>query len=115
MMLPRILHEAFEGDSGTLHLHVPADLACLRGHFPTAPVVPGVVQVGWALALAAAHWGCTAACREMEALKFQRVLQPDDRVTLSLRLDRARHKLHFAYREDAVAYSAGRLVLEPSA
>lgn len=115
MRAPAVLHETLEGDNCTLRLQVPAELACFPGHFPGAPVLPGVVLVDWALALAAARWSLPAACREMEALKFQRLLQPGDRVTLALRLDRARGKLHFAYREGDVAYAAGRLVLGPPA
>lgn len=115
MMAPTILHETRESDSCTLQLQVPPDLACFPGHFPGAPVVPGVVQVGWALTLAAARLGSGAHCREMEALKFQRLLQPGERVTLTLRLDRARGKLHFSYHEGDTAYSSGRLVLELAA
>jgi 3-hydroxymyristoyl/3-hydroxydecanoyl-(acyl carrier protein) dehydratase len=114
-MTPLILHEAGEGDSRTLQLRVPVGLACFPGHFPGAPVLPGVVQVGWALRLAAARWGCPARCLAMEALKFQRLLQPGDQVTLTVRLDRARGKLHFAYDQGEVACSSGRLVLEPPA
>lgn len=112
---PVILHEQRDGDSCTLHLQVPADLAYFPGHFPQAPVLPGVVQVDWALRLAASRLGTPPHCREMEALKFQHLLQPGDWVTLTLRHDRASGKLHFAYREGETAYSSGRLVLEPQA
>lgn len=115
MMLPTILDEMPDGDSCTLQLRVPVELDCLPGHFPGTPVVPGVVQVGWVLALAAPRLGCSAVCREMEALKFQRLLQPGDAVTLTLRLDRARGKLHFAYRIGETGGSSGRLVLEGAA
>jgi len=112
---PVVLDDRRDGDECTLQLQVPADLAYFPGHFPRAPVLPGAVQVAWALQLAAARLGTSAQCREMEALKFQRLLQPGDHVTLTLRLDRALGKLHFAYREGDTAYSSGRLVLEPGA
>lgn len=112
---PTIVGEQCDGDGCTLQLAVPADLDYFPGHFPGAPVLPGVVQVAWALQLAAPRLGTSPRCREMEALKFQRLLQPGDRVTLTLRHDRARGKLHFAYREGDIAYSSGRLVLDPRA
>ena len=112
---PVILHEQRDGDGCTLQLRVPTDLAYFPGHFPQAPVLPGAVQVAWALRLAASRLGTSPHCREMEALKFQRLLQPGDRVTLTLHHDGVRGKLHFAYREGGTAYSSGRLVLEPRA
>jgi 3-hydroxyacyl-[acyl-carrier-protein] dehydratase len=113
--VPAILDEHCDGDECTLQLHIPDDLAYFPGHFPQAPVLPGAVQIAWALQWAASRLGSSPRCREMEALKFQRLLRPGDRVTLALRHDRARGKLYFAYREGETAYSSGRLVLEPSA
>lgn len=110
---PTVLGEWRDGDECTLELHVADDLAYFPGHFPQAPVLPGAVQIAWVLQLAASRLGTSPQCREMEALKFQRLLRPGDRVTLALRHDRTRGKLHFAYREGETAYSSGRLVLEP--
>lgn len=109
---PAVIDEQRDGDEYTLRLAVPADLDYFPGHFPQAPVLPGVVQVAWALRLAASRLGTPPHCREMEALKFQRLLQPGSRVTLALRFDRARSKLHFAYRDGDDTFSSGRLVLE---
>lgn len=109
-LMPQLLDERIEGDEHLLSLYVPNDLAHLPGHFPGAPVVPGVVQVGWALALAAPRLGTPAHCRNMEALKFQQLLGPGDTVELHLRADHARGKLYFAYRQGTINYSSGRLV-----
>jgi predicted hotdog family 3-hydroxylacyl-ACP dehydratase len=70
-----------------------------------------VAQVGWALQLATSRFGTLPHCREMEALKFQHILRPDDRVTLTLCRDNARGKLRFAYRNGETSHSSGRLVL----
>jgi 3-hydroxymyristoyl/3-hydroxydecanoyl-(acyl carrier protein) dehydratase len=106
---PVLLGEHQHDGTWTLLLQIPPDLAYFSGHFPQAPVLPGVVQVAWALGLAAQRFGTPARCRLMEALKFQRLLRPGDRVSLTLRYDAARHKLHFAYRLDDIACSSGRL------
>ncbi|RUL72970.1 3-hydroxyacyl-ACP dehydratase FabZ family protein [Dyella choica] len=106
---PVLLGERPQNDAWTLELLVPPELVYFTGHFPEAPVLPGAVQIAWALALAAQRFGTPARCRVMEALKFQRLVRPGDRMELTLRYDRARNKLHFAYRQGDKAYSSGRL------
>ncbi|HEX7815958.1 hypothetical protein [Dyella sp.] len=107
---PIVLAEESNEQGMTIRLHVPVDLAHFPGHFAGAPVVPGAVQVAWALSLAAPRLGTGAGCHTMEALKFQQLLRPGAPVTLTLRADHARGKLHFAYRHDEAIYSSGRLV-----
>lgn len=110
-----LLDECVTDGTWTLRLRLPPALAHFAGHFPGAPVLPGVLQVQWALALAAPRLGIAPRCREMEALKFQRLLRPGDVVELELRLDAARGKLHFAYRLDGAHCSSGRLRVEAAA
>jgi 3-hydroxymyristoyl/3-hydroxydecanoyl-(acyl carrier protein) dehydratase len=93
----------------TLSLRVPLDLVYFPGHFPQAPVLPGAVQVAWALSLASTRLGTPLRCHTMEALKFQQLMRPGDRADLTLRHDTARHKLHFSYRDGDKAFSSGRL------
>ena len=93
-------------------LELPLDLACFADHFPDAPVLPGVVQIGWALELAAPRLGTPTTCRGMDALKFQRLLRPGDRIELTLRYDAVRGRLHFAYRTGDAHYSSAHLRLE---
>lgn len=114
--LPELLEERRRDDGAwLLRLRVPPQLPHFAGHFPGAPVLPGVLQVQWALALAAPRLGLVPHCREMEALKFQRLLRPGDEAELELRLDAARGKLHFAYRADGRSCSSGRLRVEAAA
>ncbi len=81
------LREHAQDGRWTLALQLPLELIHFDGHFPQAPVLPGVLQVGWALALAAPRLGTSMHCREMEALKFQRLLRPGDCIELSLHLE----------------------------
>jgi 3-hydroxymyristoyl/3-hydroxydecanoyl-(acyl carrier protein) dehydratase len=105
----RLLEERHHDGTWTLALRVPLDLVYFPGHFQQAPVLPGVVQVDWALALATPRLGTPRHCGDLEALKFQQLLRPGDRADLTLHHDTARHKLHFAYRYGDKAYSSGRL------
>ncbi|WP_254063375.1 hypothetical protein [Rhodanobacter sp. L36] len=111
------LREHAQDDRWTLLLQLPLELIHFDGHFPRAPVLPGVLQVGWALAFAAPRLGTSLQCREMEALKFQRLLRPGDRVELTLYFadepdGTGRGKLYFAYHLDGAHCSSGRLRVE---
>lgn len=109
---PEILkQEQIEGE-WHLDLSVPPDLAYFSGHFPTAPVLPGVVQVDWALAIGQRLLDLPPKFAGMEVLKFQQLVRPGDRISLSLRFDAERGKLYFAFRNGDAPCSSGRILLE---
>lgn len=117
LFMPRILEQQGpESDQCQLRLAIDAQLFWFRGHFPAAPILPGVVQINWARQLAASLWPDCAWLNDlanMEAVKFQQLLVPGDAVTLALNLDRPRRKLSFAYSEGERRFSSGRLVVLP--
>ncbi|MGN8345449.1 AMP-binding protein [Pseudomonas sp. SMV71] len=108
---PEILEQVETAGEWNLQLVVPPDLAYFSGHFPTAPVLPGVVQVDWAMSLGRQLLDVPPRFIGMEVLKFQQLVRPGDEIQLSLRFDRERGKLYFAYRNDTAACSSGRIVL----
>jgi acyl-coenzyme A synthetase/AMP-(fatty) acid ligase/3-hydroxymyristoyl/3-hydroxydecanoyl-(acyl carrier protein) dehydratase len=108
---PEVLEKIETDGEWSLRLAVPPDLAYFSGHFPTAPVLPGVVQVDWALSLGHQLLDLPPRFVGMEVLKFQQLVRPGDEVQLHLRFDRERGKLYFAYRNDTAACSSGRIVL----
>ncbi|NUT85752.1 AMP-binding protein [Pseudomonas corrugata] len=108
---PDVLEQVETDGEWSLQLVVPPDLAYFSGHFPTAPVLPGVVQVDWALNLGRQLLDLPPRFVGMEVLKFQQLVRPGDEVQLHLRFDRERGKLYFAYRNDTAACSSGRIVL----
>ena len=99
-----------QGDTLALHLEVPLDLAHFSGHFANAPVLPGVLQIGWAIDLARHHLDFPPAFAGMEVIKFQRLLRPGDTALLELRFDDARGKLYFGYRANGEPNSSGRIL-----
>lgn len=111
-MAPHVLEQHREGDELQLKLGVPLDLACFPGHFPRTPVLPGVVQIDWAVALAAELTESPLRFAGMEVLKFQQLVRPGDELALSLRLDKARGKLYFAFTCAGQPCSSGRVLLE---
>ena len=111
---PDVLEHVEVDGEWTLQLSVPPDLAYFSGHFPAAPVLPGVVQVEWAFNLGQQYLNLPPVFAGMEVLKFQQLVRPGDRIELHLRYDGERGKLYFAYRNEVAACSSGRIQLEPA-
>jgi acyl-coenzyme A synthetase/AMP-(fatty) acid ligase/3-hydroxymyristoyl/3-hydroxydecanoyl-(acyl carrier protein) dehydratase len=108
---PQVLEQIETNGEWSLQLSVPPDLAYFSGHFPKAPVLPGVVQVEWALNLGRELLRLRGAFAGMEVLKFQQLVRPGDEIQLHLRFDAERRKLYFAYRNDTATCSSGRILL----
>lgn len=64
-------------------LYVHPDLRWFAGHFPGRPLLPGVVQIGWAGALAAEH-GLAGTFAGLSRVKFPGPVVPGDVVALTL-------------------------------
>ena len=65
-------------------VRVPYDLAVFDGHFPTIPIVPGVVQVGWAVDLARTALAGERTLHGHHGAKFRRLVQPGMHLALTL-------------------------------
>jgi len=111
---PQVLERLADNGEWSLQLAVPPDLVYFSGHFPDAPVLPGVVQVDWALSLGQQLLDLPGKFAGMEVLKFQQLVRPGDEIQLHLRFDPDRGKLYFAYRNDSATCSSGRILLEPA-
>jgi len=94
-----------------LELTVPADLLYFDGHFSVAPVLPGVVQVDWALAFGREYLALPAGFGGINALKFQQMIRPGHPVLLELVHDTNKNSLNFRYFSDAGAHASGRILL----
>lgn len=102
-----------EPAAAELVLPVAADLAGFEGHFPDAPVLPGVVMLDWVAGFAREAFGLRGACRRMEALKFQHIVTPGR--VLSLRMDwrDAARVLEFRITSAQAVHASGRLRFDP--
>ena len=79
-------------------LRVPANLVHFDGHFPGLPILPGVVQIDWAVQLGANQWPEVRAMLAIERLKFMAPVPPGALLHLTLAHDAARRKMRFAFR-----------------
>lgn len=93
-----------------LDLHVMPEIVHFAGHFPGAAILPGVVQVDWAIHFARQHLPLDGTFSALESLKFLAVVRPGARLRLSLTWDAERKRLDFAYATPLRKYSAGRVV-----
>lgn len=95
-----------------LEIIAPADLLYFDGHFDVAPILPGVVQVDWAIHYGRQHFTLPARFKGINALKFQQVIQPETPVQLELIHDTAKGTLNFRYVSAAGQHASGRVMLE---
>jgi acyl-CoA synthetase (AMP-forming)/AMP-acid ligase II len=91
-----------------LTLCIDPGLPQLEGHFEGHPILAGVVQIEWAEMFGRERFGIEGEFAGMEAVKFQRVITPRRRVTLTL--DWVPGKLSFSYHSDLGQHASGRLL-----
>ena len=108
---PTLLSQALDGHTLTLQLRLDHELVWFAGHFPGAPLLPGVAQLHLAIGYACEQWAIEERFSGLEMLKFQRPLQPGVEVTLQLSWQAESRKLQFCYLKDGEAASSGRVKL----
>ncbi len=110
ILLPEIDSLERTSDGLSLHFVVPADCSYFAGHFPDCPLLPGVVQIGWAVELARQHVPFAAQFHALAGVKFMRVIQPGDAIALQLAFDADARELSFEYRCGGQPCSGGRVL-----
>ena len=95
-----------------LQLKVPVDLAYFEGHFRDCPLLPGVVQISWAIELGREHLPFTGTFRALSAVKFTRVIMPGSTVALALEYSNDKRQLDFTYELEGRTCSNGTAVFD---
>lgn len=93
-----------------LQLEVRADCPFFEGHFPGEPILPGVTQLEWAIRLGREHFPIPPAFTGLEALKFQRIIQPDTSLDLTLEWAPEQARLTFSLSSEAGVHASGRVL-----
>lgn len=114
MRLPEVLNIEPNGtDKTRLRLRIPEQLRYFPGHFPGFPILPGVVQIDWAIHYGRDLLGINGEFAGMENIKFLAILQPHDHVFLDLNW--LGTKLDFLYSNHEKRYSNGRIIFMETA
>ncbi|WP_223669730.1 ApeI family dehydratase [Kangiella shandongensis] len=118
MNFPVIIQQTENKGEVIFELEIDASLDAFAGHFDTFPIVPGVVQIQWALHFfghymkqpdASSHrWQITKVTK----LKFQHVITPRTIVSLALNYDDSKQSLSFALTSAEGQHSSGKLFLQ---
>jgi len=98
-MMPEVRDATRDGTTVTVRLFVPRTLAHFDGHFPGFPILPGVLQIDWAVRLARQHFRQLSAplgeSYGVDAFKCRAPVLPETELVLTLECDPGR--LRFAY------------------
>lgn len=108
---PEIVDRMVADGLTMIRMRLQPTLFWFRGHFDDFPVLPGVVQISWAIRFALDAFGLDAPVTRIEALKFFRVMQVGASASLTLSFDPSRRLVLFNYADESKLYSSGRLIL----
>lgn len=91
-------------------LIAPRDLLYFIGHFPSRPILPGVVQLDWVIACGRQCFDLPPLFRGVHALKFQRIIPPDTPIRLQVVYDHAQSALSFQITSALGSHAKGRIL-----
>lgn len=109
---PEVLTTSRTDESVVLTLLAPEELVYFDGHFDQASLLPGVVQIDWAVHFGRQLFSCSGEFSGLEVIKFKEVISPNQQVVLTLQFKENKNKLLFSYQSDSGACSSGRIVLD---
>ncbi len=109
-LLPSINSIEQHSESVLLNLTINADLRCFKGHFDDVAVVPGVVQLDWAILFAREYLFMAGDVLDVSVLKFQKLLLPDMKVQLEI-VKKSSKKFTFNYSMNDAKFSSARVEL----
>ena len=95
-----------------LSFNIPENLRWFDGHYPDQPIVPGVVEVDWAINYAKQYLDLSGEFKGLEVLKFHEMILPNDDIQLHLTYKNESRKLHFNFTSETSKLSSGRVLFQ---
>ncbi|MGB9154099.1 MAG: 3-hydroxyacyl-ACP dehydratase [Alphaproteobacteria bacterium] len=112
MKLPNVLAvDTSKNDEVVIDLELLPQLEAFCGHFPDNPILPGVVQIDWAVRFAASHLGIQNISMRDFQVKFRNIIRPNIPLSLTLQFNAVKNHLLFAYKSGDDLMSSGQLKL----
>lgn len=108
--MPAVAWQKREPHEAEAVLDITPDLMVFDGHFDQSPILPGVAQLDWAIALARGCFTLPPRFLRADALKFQKTVPPGTQLRLALQWNGTNGTLGFQYTSEAGAHASGRIV-----
>lgn len=105
---PEILSKMISENKVEMGLKIPKELAYFEGHFPELPVVPGVVQLHWAVEFAKEFFKLPGFVSEGNQIKFTNLMRPLDEPCLVLEHFPEKRRVMYSYKTHDKTYASGR-------
>lgn len=111
---PELIDKSVLENSIVLTLNIKDSIVWFDGHFPEQAVLPGVVQLHWAVQIVRLHFSQLSITKsqfqQASNVKFKSMILPNQLVKLSLSYNEEKNKVNFSYFLEADELSSGVLV-----
>ena len=110
-LLPDILAETRDGQTVRIKLRVPLQLVHFSGHFPAQPILPGVIEIDWAVRLAERHFALPRQrFSQLKNVKFTSPVLPGTLLDCILNWSEEKFRLEFSFAAGGRPCSSGQIV-----
>jgi 3-hydroxymyristoyl/3-hydroxydecanoyl-(acyl carrier protein) dehydratase len=109
---PGIIEVRHTADGVEIDLMLPDDLFYFRGHFPGRPILPGVVQIDWAVRFADRYLNIGIGSAQNFQVKFTSIIEPEQPVTMVLQRSADGKSVRFKFQDKSTILSSGSIRLE---
>jgi 3-hydroxymyristoyl/3-hydroxydecanoyl-(acyl carrier protein) dehydratase len=110
---PEILSKTISENKVEMGLKIPRELAYFEGHFSELPVVPGVVQLHWAVEFAREFFDLSGFVSQGSQIKFSNLMNPLDEPYLILEHLPEKSMVLYSYKANEKIYASGRFIYSP--
>jgi len=109
-IVPQLEKLVVEKLTAEASLVIPENLLYLDGHFPSVPIVPGIVLLHWALQFAASTFSVPGSINKIKNLKFTNAMRPKAQVNLYFSYDPTKLAMQFKYSNLNLSYASGTVI-----
>jgi len=110
--VPEISEVKVQQDRAMFVASLPDNLLYFQGHFPGTPILPGVVQIHWAIIWAKKLLNIDKKFVGMDQIKFHMPAKPGDCLSVELEWHETKPCLEFKYSLAKCVISSGRIRLK---
>ena len=109
--IPRVLSWIDELSRHKLLLAISPEMECFQGHYPGNPILPGIVQLHWAIGFSISLLGFSELPLDIKRLKFKNIVQPPRVLELVLSKSSA-NTVQFQFSSVDQTHSMGSLIFK---